>query len=642
MEALNTSTQARALLTDLRELYTEPIVTLDSTEGMEAQLEALKAHPGKGCTDFELLSMITAYVVENMVERLGSHFMPHHTQILTILLFLESNRLHPKEGGGNVVAEVGTGEGKSLIISMLAAFHVLRGCPRVNVLVDNISLLERDFSTFEPLFQAMGIKSCSAANKASVEADMQVCYHTAHSLEVQYLKGLTGESEHPITENAVLIVDEVDGLIVDEDVNRSYVYEDKKASDLLNQGLERTRRGGKSLRYHLGKKHAALAESVEQAQAEMKEKVNGQDYTIDSKVKKCKMLDRFGRPRDSAYELWLELLNNQQFKTPVRYLSPQFLLSRPYVLKKHSKIIGLSGSLGNEAEQDFVKSTYECELLHVPAFLDCCRGQKKERPTCRGVFKEETEEAYFQRLSKLAIEYRDRGVPVVIIMKNDDMVSQLVTKHLCTELGEEALESKEVNTISSALFSENRSKFKDVIDNAARLSTTGKYRITCTSPIGGRGQDYRVLDDAVDVNGGLMLIVGFIPESEREYVQFLGRTGRQDKKGQFAAVLLANDYVGLDLAQASSGEDSTESDLRIIRRILADGNERTKETLRAQSEVLRKGQVVNEVCERVFPKREEPGFDTEQWVDMIRNYRDLTNESILSRAMKVEDGITRR
>lgn len=58
-------------------------------------------------------------------------------------------------------------------------------------------------------------------------------------------------------------------------------------------------------------------------------------------------------------------------------------------------------------------------------------------------------------------------------------------------LGAEAVAQQEVQTISSSLFSESRSKFKDVVDNATVLSGSGKYRITCTSPIGGRGQDYR-------------------------------------------------------------------------------------------------------------------------------------------------------
>lgn len=53
---------------------------------------------------------------------------------------------------------------------------------------------------------------------------------------------------------------------------------------------------------------------------ELKEKVNGKDYTIDHKARKCKILDKYARPRESAYELWLELLNHAQFDTPCRFL----------------------------------------------------------------------------------------------------------------------------------------------------------------------------------------------------------------------------------------------------------------------------------------------------------------------------------
>ena len=69
---------------------------------------------------------------------------------------------------------MGTGEGKSLIIAMLAAYYVMKGSSRVNVLVDNLSLLERDFSTFDSLFKEFGISACSAANQQTVEPSVQV------------------------------------------------------------------------------------------------------------------------------------------------------------------------------------------------------------------------------------------------------------------------------------------------------------------------------------------------------------------------------------------------------------------------------------------------------------------------------------
>ena len=76
-----------------------------------------------------------------------------------------------------------------------------------------------------------------------------------------------------------------------------------------------------------------------------------------------------------------------------------------------------------------------------------------------------------------------------------------------------------------------------------------------------RLSDRRVQDDAVEINGGLMLVIGYVPDSEREYIQFLGRTARQDKRGQFCAVLLNSDYDSALTAGAeatgASGDDQT-------------------------------------------------------------------------------------
>jgi hypothetical protein len=115
-------------------------------------------------------------------------------------------------------------------------------------------------------------------------------------------------------------------------------------------------------------------------------------------------------------------------------------------------------------------------------------------------------------VAKLALEYREKGVPVLVIMKNDDTVKQLQQEHLLPRLqaaegsggGQEGGESSvsaasDVQVITSALFSESRSRFADAVDCATARAPSGKYRVTVTSPIGGRGQDYRVQDDAIEV-----------------------------------------------------------------------------------------------------------------------------------------------
>lgn len=164
----------------------------------------------------------------------------------------------------------------------------------------------------------------------------------------------------------------------------------------------------------------------------------------------------------------------------------------------------------------------------------------------------------------------------------------------------------------------------------------------------GDESSFVVVDLDPQVNGGLMLIIGFVPDSEREYIQFLGRTARQDKRGQFAAVLLQSDYsaeaVG-DFGDNSSsrgkqqqqgermGDDAAHAS--VIRRVLEEGSLKTAKKLKSQKAVLEKGLQMNAVCESVFPRRDEEGFGSAQWTDLVRNYRQYDSEQIDATAKAV-------
>jgi superfamily II DNA/RNA helicase len=78
------------------------------------------------------------------------------------------------------------------------------------------------------------------------------------------------------------------------------------------------------------------------------------------------------------------------------------------------------------------------------------------------------------------------------------------------------------------------------VHNATRRSGDGQWRITVCDYFGGRGHDYRSSLDA-DNNGGFMVIVTTIPDSLREWVQWKGRTARQDSPGQYGVLLCSED-----------------------------------------------------------------------------------------------------
>ena len=61
-----------------------------------------------------------------------------------------------------MLAQVRTGEGKSWIIGMLAAFTALKGL-RAHVVINDDALRERDFSTMSLLFAKLEIRaSCTS------------------------------------------------------------------------------------------------------------------------------------------------------------------------------------------------------------------------------------------------------------------------------------------------------------------------------------------------------------------------------------------------------------------------------------------------------------------------------------------------
>ena len=76
-----------------------------------------------------------------------------------------------------------------------------------------------------------------------------------------------------------------------------------------------------------------------------------------------------------------------------------------------------------------------------------------------------------------------------------------------------------------------RAEWQTIIDDATkRLGGTedSRCRVTVTDKFGGRGHDFQVVDKEANANGGMLVIATSIPD-EREWIQWKGRTARQDR-----------------------------------------------------------------------------------------------------------------
>ena len=67
-------------------------------------------------------------------------------------------------------------------------------------------------------------------------------------------------------------------------------------------------------------------------------------------------------------------------------------------------------------------------------------------------------------------------------------------------------------------------------------ATCNSHRRVTVTDHGGRPLDYQVVDRESNENGGMLVIATSIPD-EREWIQWKGRTARQDRPGQFYVLL---------------------------------------------------------------------------------------------------------
>merc|ERR1719221_1700708 len=145
-----------------------------------------------------------------------------------------------------MLARVGTGEGKSLIIGMLAAFCAKKGL-RAHVVNNDRVLTRRDFATNDKFFRALGIKA-SLDMKYLKNKDAKIVYITGADIESECLNSLVdGEFEQHEAglQDTVLIVDEVDGLIFDGGTTTTKHFADRDLGDTVNEWLTQLRNKGR-------------------------------------------------------------------------------------------------------------------------------------------------------------------------------------------------------------------------------------------------------------------------------------------------------------------------------------------------------------------------------------------------------------
>ncbi|XP_053485952.1 uncharacterized protein LOC128610573 [Ictalurus furcatus] len=172
-------------------------------------------------------------------------YLPRLTQLATLVVFL----LPKSKTNTGCLLEIGTGEGKSCILAMLAAIHAIRGV-KVDIVTSSPVLACRDLEEWSGLYNMFGITSSAVPpmlNDVSSEKQeeltqeaykQQIIYSTVGTFAADTLKQ---EFEKKTTRGdrrfELVLVDEVDYMTLDNGVQITFLSHESSGLQHLEQVL---------------------------------------------------------------------------------------------------------------------------------------------------------------------------------------------------------------------------------------------------------------------------------------------------------------------------------------------------------------------------------------------------------------------
>ena len=189
-------------------------------------------------------------------------------------------------------------------------------------------------------------------------------------------------------------------------------------------------------------------------------------------------------------------------------LITNFLSNIDFFERYESNIVGVSGTLGNDADKHFMSDTFAVEFATIPT------SKQRKLFELDGVIVEYESELHDALSDK--VESAIANQRAVLVICEDISTAVGINKHLSRN---------ESNTIALFLLTESDSYGGDRINKALKPGD-----VVITTNLGARGSDF-VTDEVVNKNGGMFVLVTFIPLNDRVEKQAFGRTGRRGATG---------------------------------------------------------------------------------------------------------------
>ena len=563
----------------------------------------------------------------------------------------------------NKIAEMKTGEGKTLVATLPVVLNAMLG-RGVHIVTVNDYLAKRDAEDMGRIYNFLGYSVGvitgeildDAERKAQYDAD--ITYGTNNEFGFDYLRD---NMKYSLTEKAqrdhyYAIVDEVDSILIDEartpliisgptnkkldnykianeiaqklqkatekdekgevrqDSGDFVVDEKNRTIVLTEKGIEKAEKlFGVDNLYDL--ENAILAHHLDQALKAWNLFEKDVDYVV--KDGEVVIVDEFtgrlseGRRFSEGLHQALEAKEGVEVKEESQTLAD---ITFQNYFRLYDKLAGMTGTAQTEATE--FAQIYNLDVISIPTNVPVIREDKNDL-----IYKSEREK--FNAVIDKIKELHKKGVPVLVgtaSIEKSEIVHELLKKE------------KIPHTVLNAKHHEQEAK---IIKDAGK-----KGAVTIATNMAGRGVDIKLSDEIKEL-GGLYIISTERHESRRIDNQLRGRSGRQGDPGVSQFYLSLEDNLlrifGSDriknIMERLGIEEGEHIESKMVTRAVENAQKKVENLhFESRKHLLEYDDVANEQRKVIYNFRNEllnPKFDIKSKLD--ENRREYV-ENILARA----------
>ncbi len=540
----------------------------------------------------------------------------------------------------NRIAEMKTGEGKTLVATLPVVLNAMTG-RGVHVVTVNDYLAKRDASQMGEIYKFLGYTVGTitadiiddAGRKAQYDAD--ITYGTNNEFGFDYLRDNMKYSldEMVQRDHYYAIVDEVDSILIDEartpliisgPTNSkldNYTRADKVAIQMVRdedftvdeknrvilvteKGIEKAEKLFEVDNLY-AMENAILAHHLDQALKAHNLFERDVDYVV--KDGEIVIVDEFtgrlseGRRFSEGLHQALEAKEGVEIKEESQTLAD---ITFQNYFRMYDKLAGMTGTAQTEATE--FSEIYNLDVISIPTNVPVIRIDQPDL-----IYKTEREK--FEAVIRDIRERNKKGQPILV---GTASIEKSETLHALL---------KKAKIPHNVLNAKNHAHEAEIIKDAGK-----KGAVTIATNMAGRGVDIKI-DDEVRALGGLYIVGTERHESRRIDNQLRGRSGRQGDPGESRFFLSLEDHLlrifGSDRIKTIMDKMGVEEGEYIESKMVSRAVEKAQKKVEnlhfeSRKHLLEYDDVANEQRKIIYRFRHEllnPEYEIDEKIDQIRD-----------------------